>query len=74
MSEKSVKRHMHRIWFHLDRLQRALNDAHNADVIMYDDYTTEAPCKAMDDLRERVRCTTNAQVAKAVELEIRGMR
>lgn len=74
MTEKTVKRHMSRIWFHLDRLQVALNDAHLADVIAYDDYKLEAPCAAMEDLRERIRCTTNTQVAKAVENEIRGMR
>lgn len=73
MTEKKVRAHMHRIWFHLDRLQAALNDAHNADVIVYPDgeYRDCAPCASMDELRKRIRLTTNEQVARAVESEIR---
>lgn len=64
---KQVQFHYTRLrkrWF---ALQRALDDAHNADVIKYPEgtYNEQAPCWASWELRKRIDATTEKQRAEA---------
>lgn len=72
MTEKKAKKLLHRIWFHYDQLQKALNAAHSAGLIEYKDYATEAPCEALWKCRERVEKTTKDQLAAVIQSEIRA--
>lgn len=72
MTEKKLKRHLHRIWFHYDRLRAALNEAHHAGVIVYEgDYQDVAPCWAMDEMRDRLKAATKDVIAETIHDEIR---
>ena len=70
MTERKVKKHLHRIWFHFYRLQSALNDAHNKDVIKYENYDN-GPCKKLYELRDRIYETTKEQAATAVHESVK---
>lgn len=69
---KQVREHYKRLRYHMWQLQKALNDAHNADVIVYDatKFAAEAPCACMHELRLRIEKTTEATRAKAMKDEI----
>lgn len=63
MTERQMRRHLHRIWFHFRNLQAALNDAHNAELIEYEKYE-DGPCKALYEVRDRIFATTKEKVAR----------
>lgn len=68
MTEKSMRRKLKRIWFHIDQLHNAMIDAHNKDLINYPDdkYREEGPCYTLNELRERVRKTTQKKIAEVI--------
>jgi len=51
-------------------LQQALNEAHDAGVIKYEDYSKESPCFALSLCRERITITTEKALAQSVRDEI----
>lgn len=69
---KQVRYHYGKISRLRWRLQCALNDAHNADVIKYDgkNYEQESPCKSLYECLDRIKATTAAQLAQAMREEI----
>jgi len=73
-SPKKVREHYKKIRFHLYRLQVALNNAHNADVIIYDrdKFSAEAPCHTTAELRKRIDITTKEAMARAFREECMG--
>ncbi len=50
----------------------ALNEAHDADVIQYGDgkYAEESPCYSLFECWNRIKLTTEKQLAKAMRDEI----
>lgn len=48
----------------------ALNEAHQANVIQYDDYQSQSPCKTFGETWQRVLATTEKQLAQAMREEI----
>lgn len=71
MTEKSMKKHLRRIYFHLEKLQNALTDAHNKELLMYKDFTEESPCYSLFKCEERIHITTKDQIAKIIRREVR---
>jgi hypothetical protein len=73
-TSKQVRFHMSRIYKLIDRLDDALTEAHNADVIEYDskNYAEEGPCFAFSEVKSRVNKTTEKQLARAMRDEIRS--
>lgn len=69
---KQVRYHYGRIAKLRAKLQEALNEAHNAQVLMYDDYETESPCKTLYETWDRIKATTEAQLAQAMREEIKN--
>lgn len=69
---KQVRECYKRLHYHSWQLQKALDHAHNLEVIQYDSskYTEEAPCRAMFELRERIDATTAKARAKALKDEV----
>lgn len=61
-----------RVRFHWWQLHKALNDAHNAEVIKYDSskYGELAPCFSMGELKERIENTTLKARAEALKQEV----
>jgi hypothetical protein len=51
-------------------LQCALNDAHDAKVIVYADYKSESPCCSLYESWDRFKATTEKQLAEAMRTEI----
>lgn len=72
MTEKKLKKSLHRIWFHYNRLQIALNQAHHNEIISYEDHKTEAPCESMYELKTRIENTTRNTIARTFHSEIRS--
>jgi hypothetical protein len=72
MTEQKVRKHLHRIWFHWARLQKALNDAHNAEIIVYGSYTDEGPCFSLYQLKDRLEATTKDAIAKTLHRSLRN--
>lgn len=70
---KQTRDAIKRIRYCTHKLQSALNHAHNIKVIDYDPstYMEDSPCKALEELRERVRRTTKEQVYTAFIDEIK---
>jgi len=70
---KQVREIMRKIYFHQDRLQRALNEAHEKEIISYpqDAYEEKAPCWATWEARRRIDATTEKAMALAMKNEIR---
>lgn len=67
-----MKQQLHRIWFHVRQLQSALDQAHDAELIVYEgDFKENAPCWALYELERRVEKTTKEQVSKIIHREIR---
>lgn len=67
---KQVRFHYGRIAKLRMKLQIALNDAHNTNVISYTDYDTQSPCKTLFETWERIKETTEKQLAQAMREEI----
>ena len=67
-----MRKLLRRIYFHYDRLSTALNDAHNADLIKYDQYAGNAPCESLWQCRERVEKTTAPQIANIIQSQVRN--
>lgn len=69
---KKVREHYKKIRYHMWRLQNALNNAHEAEVINYDPgkFNEEAPCYTMAQLRDRVEKTTAITRAQAFKDEV----
>lgn len=68
---KQVRFHYGRIAKLRAKLQEALNDAHDAEVIVYASYSDESPCKTLYETWERIKKTTEKQLANAMREEIR---
>lgn len=66
-----VRYHFGKIARLCHRLQLALNDAHVARVIDYKDYSSESPCSTLHETWERVKKTSEKQLAEAMREEIR---
>lgn len=71
---KQVRYHYGRIERAHDRLQEALNAAHNAEVLKYTDFDNQSPCKTHNQTWERILATTEKQLAQAMRREIRSGR
>lgn len=69
---KQVRFHFHKLASLRYRLMGALNDAHEAGVIVYDhkEYYENSPCKTLFETWDRVLATTEKQLAKAMRDEI----
>ncbi len=65
---KQVRNHYKKIRYHMYRLQTALHNAHNADVIKYGD-SVDSPCSALYKCRELVDKTTKDARAEALKDE-----
>lgn len=68
---KQVRYHYERIARLRWKLIYALNDAHNADVIVYTDQAL-SPCASHSETWRQVEMTTEKQLAEAMRTEIRG--
>ncbi len=66
---KQVRKHYSAIRFFMYRLQCALNAAHDAEVIKYENYN-EGPCHALSEVRDRIEKTTEKARAKAFKDEV----
>ncbi len=71
MTEKKIKRHLHRLWFHWSRLENALHDAHNSGVISYEGYQGTAPCESLHELKARIELATKEQLSTVIHREMR---
>ena len=71
MTKQKMEKHLNAIWCHYLRLENALNRAHRDELIDYKDYETEAPCRAMDILKDRIEATTKAKIAELIHRDIR---
>lgn len=60
-------RRLRRAWY---QLQKALDDAHNADVIKYEKYQEQSPCQTNWETKTRINATTEKQLAEAFRDEI----
>lgn len=61
-------RRLRRAWY---QLQKALDDAHNAEVIEYEEaYSVAAPCSTNFETKKRIEATTEKQLAKAFREEV----
>lgn len=69
---KQVRFHYGKVMKLYRKLESALNDAHNADVIEYpsDKFADEAPCYLVYKLQDRIRKTTEKALAQAMRSEI----
>jgi hypothetical protein len=70
---KKVRKHMQTIMRRWYALQKALDAAHNDEVIVYpsDKYTEQGPCWASFELKDRIYKTTEKQRAEAFMQEIK---
>lgn len=68
---KQVRFHFAKIARLRWRLQWALNEAHEAKVIVYEDYTDQSPCSTLSETWERIKATTEKQLAQAMRDEIK---
>lgn len=67
---KQTRHSMKRIYFAYNLLNKALNNAHNLDVIKYDEYK-DSPCAALSECRDCFDRTTEKARAKAFADEIK---
>lgn len=67
---KQVRFHYGKIATLRAKLQEALNDAHRAEVIVYDNYDVESPCKTLYETWDRMKTTTEKTLAEAMRTEI----
>lgn len=70
-SPSEVRHHYARVHNLHEKLQQALNDAHNANVIVYEgEFRDVAPCHSHWKTLERFETTTQKQLAAAMRTEI----
>lgn len=71
---KQVRYHFTKIARLRHKLQNALNDAHNADVIQYEgkNYEEQSPCRTLYETWDRIKGTTEKQLAQAFRDECKG--
>lgn len=67
---KQVRSHFRRLSRLRYQLQRALDRAHEAEVIEYQDYKTQSPCQSLYETWERIKQTTEKSLAQALRDEI----
>lgn len=76
MTELQMRKLLKKIWIYRDKLQHALNDAHNAGLIVYEKYPEQAPCWALYEMERRVVASTQEIIAEmvhqSVKKEVRG--
>ena len=65
---------MSRIYFHWENLRKALNHAHDLEIISFpnDKYSEQAPCWALYELDTRIDKTTQKVLADTLQREIRN--
>ncbi len=68
---------MKKIYYHQDKLQDALTEAHGMGVIAYDEKATDsyynlAPCAPASECRKRVDITTQKALAEIMKGEIKA--
>ena len=71
MTEKQMEESLNRIWFHFEKLQNALNDAHNRGLIKYTNYQEDSPCEALAETRNRFKRVTKDQIAEIIQKKFR---
>lgn len=71
MTKEKALKYLNSIWFHYEKLSIVLNRAHSEDLIDYKDYVTEAPCAAMDQLKDRIEKTTSKKLTDLIHRDIR---
>lgn len=67
---KEVRFHFGRLKRRFRLLSEALDAAHRAEVLMYDSYPEQSPCKTNFETWERIKATTEKQLAAAMRGEI----
>lgn len=74
MTEKSMRKMLHRIWYHYDQLSKALNVAHSKELISYPEgsYKENAPCASMWEVRQRIENTTKDRIASTIQSSIKS--
>lgn len=68
---KQVRFHYGKVAKLRAQLQAALNDAHQANVIVYTSYKDESPCFTLYETWDRIKATTEKTLAQAMRNEIR---
>ena len=73
VTPKQTRNCIKRIRLNIHRLQTALNEAHRLDIIKYENgqYNEFSPCKALQDVRDRVKNTTKEACYNAFINEIK---
>jgi hypothetical protein len=72
MTEKKLRKHLRRIWFHWYRLQDALNAAHEANVIVYPNGNDKKTvCGHHWETRKAVEYFTAGTIADTIQNKIR---
>lgn len=66
-SEKQLRKHLSSIWFHYYRLQNALQKAHWADVIRYNNDNQSECCKRASDLKTAIERNTKEAIAEVIQ-------
>lgn len=64
MTEKQMKSQLGAVYYFYNKLQDALNRAHQSSLIAYDDYAEQAPCKAMNDVKTRFELSVAKKVTE----------
>lgn len=67
---KQVRHHYKKIMRAWYRLDQALRDAHNANIIEYEGYDGVAPCQSHGYTKDRVKKTTQKAIVEAFHREI----
>lgn len=67
---KQTRHHYEKITRAYRALSKALNDAHNAKVLVYEDYREESPCYTKYEMEDRILKTTEKALAQAMRDEI----
>lgn len=68
MTERQMKLLLKRFYYHHDKLQKVLNEAHERELISYPDGTYEdlAPCKSHWDTRGRFEDSTRDKISTII--------
>lgn len=67
---KQVRYHYRRVQRAYEKLANALNDAHNCDVLVYENYPDESPCSTNYQTKQRMDKTMEKALAQAMRDEI----
>lgn len=71
LTEKKLRNHLHRIWFHYYRLQKALEEAHWADVIRYTSENEGECCALHSKLKGAIEKNTKDAIAETIQMQIK---